>query len=956
MAQEMDAGLDESELDRILDRELEELGSVGSIDTDEELDNVGHEDYTQGGLDEERLRDSLLDDAWASLTSNVNDREKAILDFENDYSQLLQLASVTDRDQAQVEKSGTIGEIEGVNTLLKKKEEEEEEEEEVMNGESAPITPLTVENTKAIEFDMLKQVSLVLNELVEKLEEQDALAQVLEYDEKEHIKESAAVANDKELREEGHPIKALIVETKECPKEEKEEEEEENANSFLSALASELEEREQERVQAMRMLEEERERAVALEVQKWLQHDAAVAIQAVVRCLLSRKQRKVRKSAVDRIQNAMKAVSNRIRGFKLRKKLKRQAQVERNIKAMEAEDLLARHVRRRQKEEQARMAAEVALMDAENVAGLRLRAAEHERASNEQRQMRREDQLALDIRRAEALRRERLQSLSRTLNSAVVFEHGARGPAVILESNGYSDFSPATYSSSQALPYELWAVRNAFERFEHLLPHACLGAKLERVQVQANSIRNLEGVERCINLTVLNLANNQLCLPNLAPLRLLPCLRVLDLSSNPLDGVFRGGNGALAGKASGLHELYLSNCGLTALPIELYAPELHTLVLSKNKIVGDTFCDQSNSLPELKTLDLSSNQLGPALGGRCAHAMPSLETLDISNNKIDNVVLGLLEHINLCVVNVAPYKFGDGGDAKEEAKQISRHLKHLASMDGDSNYLYSPFREEIIQLQSAVRGALTRERVRVAFEKARFSATELGDEEFEQVDLDEFMGQVSDDDADPIEFDAGSPESPEQAQKSSIASSSSSSSQKNDAQSTLPQIIGGEETEYMLAVARLQEITKKAYADSTNNNNQDSSNHSPNGMIKLAISQTSSIRETPSIDTTMTESSTFQCQTLDSYREEVGMQSQELDECRSEPHYRTQAPSGHEKKGTRSSAKQQRPKPLRPSGNRKGGTFGPLMDRQIYAVKKAKKSKRRMPAWAMKPPSAQGKN
>jgi Leucine-rich repeat (LRR) protein len=157
---------------------------------------------------------------------------------------------------------------------------------------------------------------------------------------------------------------------------------------------------------------------------------------------------------------------------------------------------------------------------------------------------------------------------------------------------------------------------------------ARLATRLERLTLTHGRLTRVPpALAQALSLQELNLAHQQL--PDLAHtvLHLLPQLRVLNLSGNPLT-VFP------TKLPPTLTHLYLANTQLTEVSGKLPSlPSLRVLSLERNRL--KTLRLPEGSLPELRILILAGNQLKASPSG--LEGCSRLTELDLSDNRLDDL-------------------------------------------------------------------------------------------------------------------------------------------------------------------------------------------------------------------------------------------------------------------------------------------------------------------------------
>jgi len=533
---------------------------------------------------------------------------------------------------------------------------------------------------------------------------------------------------------------------------------------FLKSLADEMEEREKERARAAQELEEQRRQALARAEAEWRQKDASIRIQRLVRGWLGRRQLQCRSGAVQRIQRAMKAVADRLKGLKFRAQYKstmlalKQARLgmenedrlafrireldRTNYLGMVVEDVLAHEIRAHERHIATQ---ERKLMNIEDLASQQFRAAETQRVKKELYAMIQEDLLAQQVRakyiaeREAAAQKIRERQLRRDAQTNVL-QASLQGETLHIAKGNYEELNEGRCNEWSSFPTCIQVEENAFPTFSALAPAPCLGKSLRELTVRNNMITSLSGIEACQKLEVLDLGYNHLVMAAVECLRPLGQLVSLNLEGNPLGEVFVGSR-FLGGSDSRLKSLILSNCCMNDLPRRLMAPDLQILKLDGNELSELALMHQDNSLPSLEKLVLSNNKI-QKISTRCAHVIPSIKSLDLSYNQGLTLSLdALVEHINLESLNITPITLG-----QSQVQHLTKYLKGLQELNGDPNFAVKLCEREIILFQGVVRGAIKREKIRKAMETVAYCSDDESSEELESVDMAEFEYEMSDED------------------------------------------------------------------------------------------------------------------------------------------------------------------------------------------------------------------
>ncbi|GBG31168.1 Dynein light chain 1, axonemal [Hondaea fermentalgiana] len=493
---------------------------------------------------------------------------------------------------------------------------------------------------------------------------------------------------------------------------------------FLASLQAEADAREMERKQMMKEIEEQRkQQRAALEVQ-WAREDAAIRIQRAARGWNARKAQQQRRAATGLLQRALRSFGAKIRGFRVRQRLRREKEVQMERSFMTAEDQLARSLRALLWEEQTNMEREDSLARA-------IRLAESAAQAKARRDMTLEDAYARELRDVEQAKTRREQNamsaedvLSQRLHahirsewqamqseddaaqavrasSSKLLELSAVGNTAYLSGKDLCDLRDAVPSEKCAMLTCIVAERNRFSRFD-CVTHRELASRLSSLQLARNELVSLQGIDVCAQtLEYLDVSGNRLSVAALKPLQSLRNLRVVNLSSNAL-GHFDG---------------------------------------ERNAIEGPALLDSSCMLPELLELKLAGNPLRK-LRQRSAHLCPGLQSLDLREVRTSeqDLVEALVEHIHLTGLEL-----GGRALSRSATKYTCRFLRRLKSVNGDTFFRERAFEREIVLLQAAWRGARTRERIRRALDRTQEGYGEEDgdfDLEFASVDMDSFIPQL----------------------------------------------------------------------------------------------------------------------------------------------------------------------------------------------------------------------
>lgn len=143
------------------------------------------------------------------------------------------------------------------------------------------------------------------------------------------------------------------------------------------------------------------------------------------------------------------------------------------------------------------------------------------------------------------------------------------------------------------------------------------------LEAKGKGIKDLSGLDKCTNLQLINLANNEVA--DVTPLKGLTNLQSLDLSKNKIADI-----APLAGLA-GMQYLELSGNQLAALPPLDAMTKLSALYLAENKL---TDLAPLAKLTKLSSLDLAKNQitnLAPLA------EIKRLSLLKLSDNQLENL-------------------------------------------------------------------------------------------------------------------------------------------------------------------------------------------------------------------------------------------------------------------------------------------------------------------------------
>ncbi len=450
--------------------------------------------------------------------------------------------------------------------------------------------------------------------------------------------------------------------------------------AFLENLLAGMSKRSLARSADQAQVAEQAQRAGAALRAEMRERTAAVALQRVARGFLSRRVGRQRRSALTRIQLAMRAVVSRARA--LRERLQRRQARERQEHKQRELEQRQRELEQRQREHEQRQ-RERALMDAEAGAAqaLRLiylrerralqledelaralRLAEREREERERRQLAREDALAAGVRellarqaavaaaqaaeqeracaaaaRAEAERAARLRDeaerdLARRRACARALVRGVSelpggGFAVDVSGGQHALLADAAPEPSQAIVLEgvgrdlrvLAAEGNAFERFADLAPRAWFGPSLRELRLGHNVLSSLTGLPLCAGLTALDLSHNR-------------------LTAGALESALPGGLVALPA----LERLDLSHNPLGVLQPAWWCSGSGSGSGSALRVLALAGCQlralpERLSLPRLQVLRLDGNEIA---GGCLVHqscALPALVELSLARNRISRL-------------------------------------------------------------------------------------------------------------------------------------------------------------------------------------------------------------------------------------------------------------------------------------------------------------------------------
>ncbi|HPX92798.1 MAG TPA: hypothetical protein PK646_04250 [Bacillota bacterium] len=166
-----------------------------------------------------------------------------------------------------------------------------------------------------------------------------------------------------------------------------------------------------------------------------------------------------------------------------------------------------------------------------------------------------------------------------------------------------------------------------------------------RLGVDRRNIKDLEGIQHCVNVTRLDASGNPVNhLPDIQSMKKLedldlqqcqltqvppivsklPNLRELILSENPIGNTLQGLDGC-----KNLERLYLRGCGISSFPADLDLPKLGYLGLSNNQLTSFPFLKGHKTLECIDVADNQISELPADLG-----VYPKLEGLHIDGNKV----------------------------------------------------------------------------------------------------------------------------------------------------------------------------------------------------------------------------------------------------------------------------------------------------------------------------------
>lgn len=242
------------------------------------------------------------------------------------------------------------------------------------------------------------------------------------------------------------------------------------------------------------------------------------------------------------------------------------------------------------------------------------------------------------------------------------FEHGFRRPGILL-ALVVSLAAPAVHFPDPALEA---IVREAIDKPRGAIQPDDLAA-LTRITIFQSEVRDLSGIEHCVNLTFLNCQSNQVeridCLAampqlevvwlthnritDIRPLRDLPALHDLAVSYNPITdisvlagmdtlrrlglGGIRAADVSALATLTGLEELYVSDMGLANLDFVARMPNLRILTASENQITSIAPLRNLHSLQELQLHHNAISDLTPI------SELTSLWQLDLGWNVITDI-------------------------------------------------------------------------------------------------------------------------------------------------------------------------------------------------------------------------------------------------------------------------------------------------------------------------------
>ena len=520
---------------------------------------------------------------------------------------------------------------------------------------------------------------------------------------------------------------------------------------FVDDLEREMDEREDERKERNRQLEQARARY-------FIQFEACVIIQKYTRMKSCWSQKALKQRSILRIQNCFKMCVNGKRGLVILFRMKEDAIQASNIYELSREDKLAAFLRTWHLENQKLMELEDMLvqslmnrenyllalnrkeMTEEDACVRKLVAFEKQMEMLEGSLMYREDTRSIMRSRAMAREQSFMQSEDIYTHKCIQgwnFEFNSHFVNEMLDITncGLQTFESVTRYSGSIVKFQ--GSRNRFVSLNMAFPPGEHLGLLE-LNLSNNQLSTLHGIERAPNLICLNLSSNRLanqeCLVGIANLQ---ALEILDLSENSFG--FLDCRRFLPTKTKFLN---LSRCSLKRHPI-IDCKSLTTLVLDSNGIDHDIIHCES-VLTGLENLSLAHN---PIIHLSPLNQQLQIDSLDLSNSLScteSQLVQLLVSCQNVSVLKISPFVLSKNG-----LKKVCQHLKNISEIDQDENFKYKVFESEITHVQSSFRGARTRSKIESAIMQSKSLRFE-DDEEFQEVDIDKFVGTELNYDDDPI--------------------------------------------------------------------------------------------------------------------------------------------------------------------------------------------------------------
>ena len=187
--------------------------------------------------------------------------------------------------------------------------------------------------------------------------------------------------------------------------------------------------------------------------------------------------------------------------------------------------------------------------------------------------------------------------------------------------------------------------------------------KIFVLKAKGKGIRDLTGLEKCVNLHELDLAKNEIA--DVTPLKGLTHIQSLDLSDNKIADV------APLGELTGLQFLELSNNQIASVEPLKKLVKLSALYLAGNKVADVA---PLGELVKLSSLDLAKNQIsniGP-LG-----SVNRLSTLKLSDNSIEDIT-AVEKQKQLSMLFLERNKIGDLAPLVRAAKADAEGEKRFA--------------------------------------------------------------------------------------------------------------------------------------------------------------------------------------------------------------------------------------------------------------------------------------